>query len=64
MDENEKTARVMFDIWKWPKRKKKVIGCLGKNEFLRDVGYDNEIESISIPTERTNFMKGCLDKES
>ncbi|GKE14157.1 hypothetical protein Tco_1421734 [Tanacetum coccineum] len=29
-----KNKRVMFDIWKWPKRKKEVIGCLGKKELV------------------------------
>ncbi|GKE07460.1 hypothetical protein Tco_1399478, partial [Tanacetum coccineum] len=29
-----KNKRVMFDIWKWPKRIKEVIGCLGKKELV------------------------------
>ena len=30
---------------------------------MRGVGYDNEIESSSLPNERKSFMKGCLGKE-
>ncbi|GJS09445.1 hypothetical protein Tco_0366241 [Tanacetum coccineum] len=29
-----KNKHVMFDIWKWPKRIKEVIGCLGKKELV------------------------------
>nr|GEW01720.1 mitogen-activated protein kinase kinase kinase 17-like [Tanacetum cinerariifolium] len=41
---------------------------LGKNEVLRRVGYDNEIElvisSSSISNEAKSFLKGCLSKKA
>ncbi|GKA98218.1 hypothetical protein Tco_0826112 [Tanacetum coccineum] len=32
--QRRKNKHVMFDIWKWPKRIKEVIGCLGKKELV------------------------------
>ncbi|GKD65530.1 mitogen-activated protein kinase kinase kinase 17-like protein [Tanacetum coccineum] len=40
---------------------------LGKNEVLRRVGYENEIESVisssSVSNEGKSFLKGCLSKK-
>nr|GEW81205.1 mitogen-activated protein kinase kinase kinase 17-like [Tanacetum cinerariifolium] len=41
---------------------------LGKNEVLRRVGYENEIESVisssSVSNEGQSFLKGCLCKKA